>query len=147
MVAKGLMRRVALPTFATAVTTSGIAVAITYATAWRNNVWGWVAVGVLTLVSAGVSVWLYFQQQGQDTAEVSGIAELTIRRNNKIRKVRANASRHAKVDIGRGSSLGTLQVTAGIQTPRAGSGSADTPQQRSRADREPAAMSDETDRT
>ncbi|MBO0805647.1 MAG: hypothetical protein J2P25_21545 [Nocardiopsaceae bacterium] len=108
-----------LPTFVTAAITSGIAIAITYATARRNDIWAWVAVGVLTLASAVASVWLYLQQQGPDAAGVSGVAEVAIRRKSRIRAMRADASRHARVDVGPGSDLDTLEVTAGMQAPRA----------------------------
>jgi hypothetical protein len=114
LVAKGLVWRVGLPTVATAVTTSGIAVAITYATAWRNNVWAWGAVGALTLISAGVAVWLNRQQEDPDTSDVSGTAEVIVRRKNRIEKLRATGSRNAKVDIGSRSYLDTLEVTAGM---------------------------------
>jgi hypothetical protein len=133
------MWRVVLPTFGTAAMTSGVAVAITYATAWRNNAWAWVIVGVLTLVGAGVSVWIYFQQQGHETADASGIARLTIRGRNKIGTVQADASRNAEVVVGRKSNLDMLQVTAGIQTPRADRGTADSPQRQPRGECGPAA--------
>jgi hypothetical protein len=142
MVSKGLMWRVALPTFGTAAMTSGVAVAITYATTWRDNAWAWVIVGVLTLLGAGVSVWLYFQQQGPDTADASGVARLTIRGKNKIGTVQADASRNAEVVVGRKSSLDMLQVTAGIQSPQADRRTPDSPQRRPRGERGPA-MSDD----
>ena len=97
------MWRVGLPTFATAVTAFGIAIAITYATAWRNNVWAWVAVGVLTLASAGISVWLYRQRQGPDTGDMSDTAEPTIGRKVWAGTVRAIASGHAKAKAGSGT--------------------------------------------
>lgn len=41
-----------------AVVTSGLGVAINVATDVKGNWWAWVAVGILTVLSAGVSVWL-----------------------------------------------------------------------------------------
>jgi hypothetical protein len=147
---KGLVWRVGLPTFVTAVTTSGIAVAITYATAWRNNLWAWVAVGVLTLVSAGVAVWLYHQQEDPDTPDVSstanmsGSAEVTVGRGAKVRKlVQADALRNAKVDLGPESDTDTIRVTAGLYTPREYPGTANGPEQQSDVEREPIVLSDE----
>jgi hypothetical protein len=32
------------------------------ATAWKNNLWAWLTVGVLTLISGMVAVWLYRKQ-------------------------------------------------------------------------------------
>jgi len=137
------MWRVVLPTFGTAAMTSGVAVAITYATAWRDNAWAWAIVGGLTLLGAGVSVWLYFQQQGPDTDGASGIARLTIRGRNKIGTVQADASRNAEVVVGRKSNLDMLQVTAGIQSPRADRGTADSQQRRPRGGLEPAMSNDD----
>jgi hypothetical protein len=112
------MWRVGLPTFAAAVVTSGIAIAINYATSGQNNVWAWAIVGALTLISAGVSVWLYRQADSPDTASVGGNANVNIGRKNRMGKVRADARRDANVNIGAGSQLGELRVTAGTEPPR-----------------------------
>ena len=47
-----------MPTVATAVVGSGVATVINLATEWKTNVWAWVAVAVLTLLAAGLSLWL-----------------------------------------------------------------------------------------
>jgi hypothetical protein len=137
------MRRVGLPTLATAVTASVITVAITYATAWRNNVWAWVAVGVLTLVSAGVSVWLYRQQQDSDTADISDTAESTVGRKVWAKRVRAIASGHATAKVGSGSHVDTVEAIAGLPARTRDPGTANSPKRRSSVDGEPAAMSDD----
>lgn len=50
--------RIAVPTLITAVVTSALAVVINLATDWKGNSWAWLAVVVLTLLSAGASYWL-----------------------------------------------------------------------------------------
>lgn len=128
--------------FATAVTASGIAVAITYATAWRNNVWAWVAVGTLTLVSAGVSLWLY-RQQGSDTAGGSGTNEVTLGRKSTIGTLRAYASRRNEIALGTRSQINQLEVTSGLLGQTSDSAAAGGPDRRSHTEREPVVTSHE----
>lgn len=122
-----IMSRIALPTFVTAVITSGIAVAITYATAWRDNVWAWLAVALLTVISAAISVWLYAQQQGSGTDEpsatsdintaLSGTSDISIGRKVVIpRRVRARALR-SKITVGDGTHIDEIDVVAGVPMP------------------------------
>jgi hypothetical protein len=112
------MWRVGLPTFAAAVVTSGIAVAINYATSDQNNVWAWAIVGALTLASAGASVWLYRQQEGSEPVNVPGTANVNVQRKSQVEKIRTRASGNANVGIGPRSHIGTLDVDAGIRPPR-----------------------------
>jgi hypothetical protein len=121
-----IMSRIALPTFVTAVITSGIAVAITYATAWRDNVWAWLAVALLTVISAAISVWLYAQQQRPGTDEssatrdintaLSGTSDISIGRKAISRRVRARALR-SKITVGDGTYIDEIDVVAGGPMP------------------------------
>lgn len=58
------LSRVILPTAATAVMTTGLAVAVNYATGGDHSVWTWVAVVVLTVGVFAASLWV---QSGQNT--------------------------------------------------------------------------------
>jgi hypothetical protein len=122
---------------ATAATGSGIAVAITYATAWRNNIWAWVVVGVLTLASAGVSLWLYLQQGSDTTIGGSGTNEVTLGRKSSIGTLRAYASRRNEIALGTRSQIDQLEVTSGLRGPTTDSGAANSPGRRSRTEPEP----------
>lgn len=57
-------RRVVAPTVATATVSSAVAVAVNLATEWKGNLWAWLAVGVLTVISCGVALWLDRRQGG-----------------------------------------------------------------------------------
>jgi hypothetical protein len=111
-----IMSRIALPTFVTAVITSGIAVAITYATAWRDNIWAWLAVALLTVISAAISVWLYTQQQGSGTDELSGNSHIRLGRRTDARRVRVHAPR-STITVGNRSRIGDIDVVAGEPMP------------------------------
>lgn len=124
--AKGLMWRVGLPTLAVGVATSGTAIAITYATAWRDNVWAWVAVGMMTLAGAGVSVWTYVRQQDSDMADLPGAATVIISGSGRIKKLR----------ILRGG----RKESAGPKVPRVAPSTVSSPGQR--LDRDRVDMSD-----
>lgn len=50
--------RLVVPTVAVAVLTSGAAIMINIATGDGTGWWAWLAVGVLTLLTAGASLWL-----------------------------------------------------------------------------------------
>ncbi|MFF5034493.1 hypothetical protein [Nocardia salmonicida] len=58
-----VVRRVAVPTGVTAVVTTGLAVAVNYATGGDHSMWAWVAVAVLTVAAFGTSLWLQFAAQ------------------------------------------------------------------------------------
>lgn len=111
--------RVALPTLAIAATTSGIALVINYATAWRNNLWAWVAVGVLTLLSGGLSVWVYVQQQPDMPPDVSRAGdsrsnELIVGPKGRFRRVQLLARERNRAEFGANAEVGTLQMVAGL---------------------------------
>lgn len=55
--------RVVLPTVAVAVLTSGVAIVINMATDGRAGVWSWLAVVVLTGLSAAAAIWLRVAEQ------------------------------------------------------------------------------------
>ncbi|MGV9336957.1 hypothetical protein [Nocardia sp. NPDC003726] len=57
------VRRVAVPTGVTAVVTTGLAVAVNYATGGDHAAWAWVAVAVLTVAAFGTSLWLQLAAQ------------------------------------------------------------------------------------
>jgi hypothetical protein len=57
------MRRLVLPAVVAALATSAVGVAVNLATDWRTNVVAWVVVVVLTLLSAGVTIWLIRRQE------------------------------------------------------------------------------------
>ncbi len=57
-----VVRRVALPTVVSGLATTALAIAINVATDGRYGVLAWVAVGVLTLVTLGLTLWLYSRQ-------------------------------------------------------------------------------------
>jgi membrane protein implicated in regulation of membrane protease activity len=61
--------RVWIPTLAVAVSSTAAAVAVNVATEWKTNSWAWVAVMLITAVSAAVSVWLYRRTQNHILAE------------------------------------------------------------------------------
>jgi hypothetical protein len=66
-VSGGRGARVVVPTAATAVLTSAIAVVINFATEWKTNPWAWLGVVGLTVVSAAVSLWLAYRgSQGSE---------------------------------------------------------------------------------
>jgi len=69
--AGGLGWRVAAPTIATAVVSSGVAIVINLATEWKTNIWAWAAVAALTLVAAALSLWL---ARRPDTSAPPGVS-------------------------------------------------------------------------
>jgi hypothetical protein len=54
--------RIVAPTLATAVVTSGLAVAVNLATEWKTEVWAWLVVAGLTVLSFVATLWLYRRQ-------------------------------------------------------------------------------------
>lgn len=71
------VRRVAAPTVASGITTTALAIMINIATDGRYGVWAWVAVGVLTLVTLVLTLWLNSRQDPspgpvQDRVHISG---------------------------------------------------------------------------
>ena len=110
--------KVALPMLATAVITSAIAVAVTYATAWRDNLWAWIVVVVLTLASGGIALWLYQQQSEADeqasAANDSGVAEAQIGRNSTFKRIQVLGGRRGSLRLGANSHADVLQVVGGL---------------------------------
>ncbi|MFC8529248.1 hypothetical protein [Nocardia sp. NPDC057227] len=63
----------AVPTAATALVTTGLAVAVNYATG-GGAVWVWMAVAVLTVAAFGASLWLQFAAPAAGAVEpVAGV--------------------------------------------------------------------------
>ncbi|MBV9314276.1 MAG: hypothetical protein JO100_11205 [Pseudonocardia sp.] len=90
--------RVAVPTAATAVVGSGVAVVINLATEWKTNPWAWIVVGVLTLLAMVLALWLASgPDQGEGVgAEASSVSMSgTVRRDNiQFGQVGGNATIH-----------------------------------------------------
>ncbi len=61
------------PPFVVALATSGLGVAINLATEWKTNLWAWAAVVVITLLSAGVTLWLTRRQLDQEAWKSRGL--------------------------------------------------------------------------
>ncbi len=61
------------PPFVVALATSGLGVAINLATEWKTNLWAWAAVVVITLLSAGVTLWLTRRQLDQEARKSRGL--------------------------------------------------------------------------
>jgi hypothetical protein len=115
---RSLAIRVVIPTFAVAVTTSVIAVVINYATTWQHNVWAWLAVGILTLVGASLSVWQYRQQDGADAEPESGtLNELTIGSGAVADEVEQKKAQVNRGKIGRKAHIGVYRQEAGSPAP------------------------------
>lgn len=55
----GRAARVGAPIAATSAVAAGLAIAVNLATEWKADPWTWVAVAVLTALSAVVSLWLH----------------------------------------------------------------------------------------
>lgn len=62
MVSGRTLSRVVAPTAVTAVMTTGLAVAVNYATGGDHSMWTWTAVGVLTVGAFAASMWLQHVQ-------------------------------------------------------------------------------------
>lgn len=104
---------VVLPTVAAAVITSVIAIAVTFATAWRDNLWAWLAVGILTMVSAGVSVWLYRQQAHPDPGPgATGANEAEIGRKANVGLVEQFGGVASKLKVGARARVETVRMGA-----------------------------------
>jgi hypothetical protein len=61
----------AIPTIVSAVATSGLGVLVNFATDWKTDVWAWVGVALITMLIAGVTLWLARRQTQRDDG-VSG---------------------------------------------------------------------------
>jgi hypothetical protein len=61
-----IVRRVWGPTLLTAATSTGIAIAVNFATDAKSNLWAWVAVGSFTMLAFFGSLWSYRRQQTRD---------------------------------------------------------------------------------
>jgi hypothetical protein len=108
---RSIVSRVILPTVAAAITTSVIAIAITYATAWRDNLWAWLTVGLLTILSAGVSVWLYRQQAQPDTShDVAGPNEAEIGRKASVGLIEQFGGVASRLKVGDGARVGSVRM-------------------------------------
>ena len=94
--ASGVSWRVAVPAVATAVVGSGAAIVINLATEWKSSVWAWMAVAVLTMLAAGLSLWL---ARGSSTVAAPGVSQtgLVGRDNIQIGQVGGDA----RVDRGK----------------------------------------------
>jgi hypothetical protein len=71
-VARSARVRVVAPTVVTALVGSAVAVVVNLATEWKTNWWAWLAVGALTVVSGGVSLWLHRRQADTDSSPGAG---------------------------------------------------------------------------
>ncbi|MFC9898384.1 hypothetical protein ACFVMC_32235 [Nocardia sp. NPDC127579] len=56
------LSRIAAPTAATALVSTGLAIVVNLATGSIDSVWLWLAVAALTALSFGVSLWLHSRQ-------------------------------------------------------------------------------------
>jgi hypothetical protein len=124
--------RVVVPTVVVAVSTSLVGVAVNLATQWQDNLWAWLAVGVLTVIVAVVSVWLTRRQAGADAprtedgyndldvgrTETDDDVVLTARRGNRMRA--RSTKIHGKLVMEAG-------VTGGLPIEPASSGDDDHP--------------------
>ncbi|WP_441952782.1 hypothetical protein [Nocardia sp. 2TAF39] len=105
-----------MPTLGFGVAGTALAIAINFATDGRYGVWAWVAVGALTLVVFGMSLWLN-SRQGAPTApaarsfQVAGNATVTAVHNS------VAALAIDTVNMGSGPSTGSSPQPASQQTP------------------------------
>lgn len=108
--------RVVAPILVTAITTSAVAAALNLATDWKNNLWAWLAVGVLTLTSGGVAVWLY-RKQTAAADELSRRApvenEAEIGRRSRVGRVLLAAKQRNSLCTGSHTSIKDLTMQAG----------------------------------
>ncbi len=96
MVAGQTWSRIVLPTAATAVMTTGLAVAVNYATGGDHSVWMWVAVGVLTVGVFAASLWV---QRGQSAPSREPAAGVDLRNVKAGRALRVNGIRAAGTGV------------------------------------------------
>jgi hypothetical protein len=108
--------RVVAPILVTAITASGVAVALNLATAWKNNLWAWLTVGVLTLISGMVAVWLYRKQ----TAAADELSRRTrvgneaeIGRKSRIGRALLEAKQWNRLRTGSRAQIRNLTMRAG----------------------------------
>ncbi len=108
--------RVVAPIIVTAITTSGVAIALNLATEWKTNFWAWLAVGVLTVTSGVVAVWLY-RRQTSTAAESShrvGVGnEAEIGRRSGITRALLEAKQWNRLRTGSRTRIGNLTMRAG----------------------------------
>jgi hypothetical protein len=114
MAGDSIVRRVVLPTLAAAVTTSLIAVLVNFATEWKQSVLAWLGVAALTLLSAGVSVWLFTRQSDVDEqSRDDGSTHADIGRESQLGQVRLTGKRSTWLRTGAKTKIDTLDMTAG----------------------------------
>lgn len=119
MAERSIVSRIVLPTMAAAVSTSAIAIVVNYATAWKNNLWAWLAVGVLTLISAGMSLWLYHHQANTTSAApVSHTNDANFGRNSQLGTVKQVAHHRNRFKTGAKTHIDSLEMRAGVEDPR-----------------------------
>jgi hypothetical protein len=107
--------RVVVPTVAVAVSTSLVAVAVNLATQWQDNLWAWLAVGVLTVIVAVVSVWLTRRQAGADAPRTEdGYNDLDVRRAETDEDVVLTARRGNRMRARSTKIHGKLVMSAGV---------------------------------
>ena len=108
--------RVVAPILVTAITSSMIAVALNLATEWKSDFWAWLAVGVLTLTSGGVSVWLN-RRQAAATDESSRFAhegnEAEIGRWSRVGRTLLEAKQWNRLHTGSHARIKSLTMRAG----------------------------------
>jgi hypothetical protein len=69
--------QVVVPTSVTALVGTALAVIINLATEWKNNLWAWLIVALLTVGSAVVSLWLYRRQLDHSAADEASLDQST----------------------------------------------------------------------
>ncbi|MFR9773176.1 hypothetical protein [Nocardia sp. SC052] len=115
--------RVVAPTALTALLSTGLAVAVNYATGGGHSVWVWVAVAVLTAGVFAASLWMQLAQSSADSQPARGVFLRKIKSGGGFRAdgVRAPGT-GVEVDKGRfGGDLEFKNIDAG--QPRRGDAS------------------------
>lgn len=102
--------RVVVPTAVTAVMSTGLAVAVNYATGGDHSAWMWAAVSALTVGCFGASLWLAVRQTSPVAPEpTSGVDLSDVKAGGlRIRGVRAAGT---GVKVRKGSFRGDVDVS------------------------------------
>lgn len=99
------VRRVGVPTLLTAITSTGIAIVVIYATDWKTNPWAWIAVAALTVLSFCGSLWLYRRQLSAEPVKGTRIGK-GVRISAKNQSRSAWIMRNVSVGTGQSKSQG-----------------------------------------
>ncbi|MGV9835332.1 hypothetical protein ACWDUL_14230 [Nocardia niigatensis] len=112
------MLRVVMPTAATAVLATGLAVAVNYATGANHSVWAWVAVVALTVGVFAVSLWVqHAPSTDRELAIGVDLRNVKTERGLRVKGVRSTGTGIRAARVRSGGDMSFEDIRTGVDNP------------------------------